>query len=71
MKMKIAFRMKVTASTPDEEPEAQRINDDIARMHLRRRATFDESLLQDFNRIIADLGQLMNRANARRRRRRK
>lgn len=69
--MKIAFRMNVTASTPDEEPEAQRMNEDIARMAMRRRATFDESLVKDFNQIIADLGQLMNRANARRRRRKR
>lgn len=72
MKMKLGFRLIVTPSSPSEVQAAQKLNEEIARLDIngkggRRAVRFDESLLNDFNRILTDLHQLMNRADARRR----
>jgi hypothetical protein len=74
MKMKVKFQMRVFTSTADEAGEVERLNAEIDALGLgrgaRRAVNFDDSLSKDFNQVIRDLGQLMNRADARRKKRR-
>lgn len=68
MKLIIRFGMRVQATKRSEKLDADRINSKIDSAALRRCGRvvlMDASLGKDLNRILSDLGQLMNRADAR------
>lgn len=68
MKLLISLEIDVEASTDDEIEDAERIRAQIDRDSMRsieRAVSMDESLMQDFYRILGDIRQLADRANAR------
>lgn len=71
MKLIVQMEMQVEAQTADEVEQAKRMREQIDAMDLRppgrrRQAKMDESLMADFLSLMRDLGQLLNRADARR-----
>lgn len=69
--MSLKLTMRITAEEADEVEKAEELNAELQALGLlaggHRRATrLDACLANDLNRILADLGQLLKRARARR-----